>query len=130
MADTVPILYRNREIHFDEETLEKLKYLNFKLGRKKDRYSEIVNEALKEFFKVKFKKLKIEHYVNESFEADKKRAQKKMEEDAKERDNYRLLMLAKQKIIEDAIKSIKEEEAKTGIKKEPPVDIKRRYINF
>jgi len=126
----IPALYRNREINFDKETLEKLQYLNFKSGKLKDRYSWIINDALKKFFEKKFQELKIQHYVNEGYEADLRRAEERIKAEAKERDDLRLLKLAKVKIIEDAIEAIKKEEKKTGIKKEPPADFARRYIRF
>ena len=133
-VDGVPPLQRNREISFDDNTLEKLRYLNYKAGKQgydlKERFSLIVNEALREFFEVKFKELKIEHYVNEAYEGNKRRAKERMKEEARASEDLRLLKLAKMKIIEDAIEAIKKEEKKTGIKKQPPADLKRRYFKF
>ena len=133
-VDGVPVLQRNREISFDDNTLEKLRYLNYKAGKQgydlKERFSLIVNEALREFFEVKFKELKIEHYVNEVYEGNKRRNKERMKEEARASEDLRLLKLAKMKIIEDAIEAIKKEEKKTGIKKQPPADLKRRYFKF
>ena len=126
----IPILYGNREMSFDPDTLEKLKYINFKRKGKPGRYSDIVSEALKEFFDVKFKELKIEHYVDVKAEADKKRWEKMQEEQARERENRRLLQLAKLRIMENEIERIKKEEEKTGKKIELPADIGRRLGNY
>jgi len=114
--------------------LEKMKYLNFKAGKQgrnlKERFSEIVNEALKKFFEVKFKELQIEHYIDVEAETSKKRRQEMLEEQARERENRRLLQLAKLRIMEREIKKIQADEEKSGKKIEPPKDIKRRLFNF
>lgn len=130
----IPTLNRNREMAFDQTMLEKMKYLNFKAGKQgrnlKERFSEIVNEALKEFFEVKFKELQIEHYIDVEAETSKKRRQEMLEEQARERENRRLLQLAKLRIMEREIKKIQADEEKSGKKIEPPKDIKRRLFNF
>jgi len=118
----IPILYRNREMNFDNDMLEKMKYLSFKAGiqalQVKNYYSKIVNDALREFFEVKFKELKLEHYINQAYEADIRKAEEKRKEDMIARDDRRLLELAKARIIFKEIANIREEEKRTGKKVE------------
>jgi len=132
--NTVPILYINRELSFDPDTLEKLKYLNYKAGKQgknlKERFSPIINEALTEFFDVKLVELNIEPYIDVEAENSKRRYQKMLEEQAREKENRRLLQLAKLRIIENEIQKIQEEEKKSGKKTEPPYDIRRILSNY
>jgi len=132
--NTVPILYINRELSFDPDTLEKLKYLNYKAGKQgknlKERFSPIINEALAEFFDVKLVELNIEPYIDVEAENSKRRYQKMIEGQAREREDRRILQLAKLKIIEDAKKAIMKEEKKSGKKIELPNDIKRQLFNY
>ena len=130
----IPILYGNREMSFDPDTLEKLKYLNYKAGKQgknlKERFSPIINEALAEFFDVKLVELNIEPYIDVEAENSKRRYQKMIEGQAREREDRRILQLAKLKIIEDAKKAIMKEEKKSGKKIELPNDIKRQLFNY
>lgn len=130
----IPALYKNREMLFDPDMLEKIKFLNYKAGKQglelKERFSSIVNDALREFLAEIFKKLGIEHYIDLEAIESKKRYEKMMEEQASERENRRLLQLAKLRIMEREIEKIKKEEKESGKKIESPVDIKRRLFNY
>lgn len=130
----IPALYKNREMSFDPDMLEKIKFLNYKAGKQglelKERFSSIVNDALREFLAEIFKKLGIEHYIDLEAIESKKRYEKMMEEQASERENRRLLQLAKLRIMEREIEKIKKEEKESGKKIESPVDIKRRLFNY
>jgi predicted TIM-barrel fold metal-dependent hydrolase len=126
----IPILYRNRNLFFDPDTLEQLKFLNWKRGYKPGHYSNIVNDALTDFFKVKFEELGIEHYVDVEAEHAKKREEEELRAQEQDRENRRLLSLAKLRIIEREIEKIKKEEAKEGKKTELPKDIKRTLHNY
>ena len=132
--NSIPTLYRNREISFDPNMIEKMKYLSFKAGiegmQVKHYYSQIVNAALKEFFEVKFKELKLEHYINQEYEDNIRKAEEQRKKDMIARDDQRLLQLAKLRIINREIEKIQEEEKKSGKKIEPPEDIKRRLFNY
>ena len=130
----IPALYKNREMSFDPDTLEKLRFINYKAGKQglelKERFSSIVNDALREFFDVKFPELQIEHYEDLEAIESEKRQQKMIEEQARERENRRLLQLAKLRIMEREISMIKKEEEESGKKIELPADIKRRLFNY
>lgn len=130
----IPALYRDREMSFDDNEIELMKYLSFKAGIQgiqiKNYYSKIVNFALKEFFEVKFKELKLEHYINIDYEAAVRKAEEKRQEDIIARDNLRLLQLAKLRIINREIEKIQEEEKKLGKQIETPEDIGRKLFNF
>ena len=129
----IPILYRNRELSFDSKTLEQMIYLNVKAGKTGNnlkRFSEIVNQALKEFFEVKFTELKIEHYVDVEEEAHKIRWQKIMEEQAREKDRRRIIKLAKKMMMEEYIEKVIKKEKKSGKKIELPSDIGRILADY
>ena len=130
----IPILYRNREMSFEPETLDKLRYLNYKAGKQsfnlKERFSDIVNDALREYFDVKFLELKIEHYIDVAAEDSKRRNEEFLKEQARLKENVRLLQLAKLRIMEREIEKIKEEEKKSGKKIELPVDFGRKLGNY
>lgn len=130
----IPALYRNRDMNFDSDVLEKMKFLSFKARvqalQVKNYYSKIVNDALKEFFEVKFKELKLEHYINVAYEADIKQAEERRKKDIIARDDQRLLQLAKLRIIKREIEKIQEEEKKSGKKIETPEDVGRRLSNY
>lgn len=118
------------ELSFDPATLEKLKYLNLKRNGKPNRYSDIVNDALEDFFKKELPKLKIEYYIDKEAEAQEIKHQEWLEKQARETDDRRLLWLAKLRLIEREIEMIKEEEKKAGKQIETPVDIRRRLANY
>jgi len=128
--ESIPILYSNRELSFDSTTLEKLKYLNLQRNGKPNRYSDIVNDALEDFFKQEFPKLKIEYYIDVVAEAKEINHQKWLEEQAAEAENRRLLWLALIRLVEHEKEKIQEEEKKTGKKVETPADIRRRLANY
>jgi len=131
--EEIPILYRNRELSFDSKTLEQMIYLNVKAGKTGNnlkRFSEIVNQALKEFFEVKFTELKIEHYVDVEEEAHKIRWQKIMEEQAREKDRRRIIKLAKKMMMEEYIEKVIKKEKKSGKKIELPSDIGRILADY
>jgi len=126
----LPILYRNQEILFDEKTQGKLKYLNWKRKGKPSRYSDIVNEALENFFEREFPKLDIELYRDLESEYKQKREEERLKEQAEESEFRRVLQLAKKRIIEREIAKIREEEKKSGNKIQLPKDIKRILHNY
>ena len=131
--EKIPILYRNRELSFDSKTLEQMIYLNVKAGKTGNnlkRFSEIVNQALKEFFEVKFTELKIEHYVDVEEEAHKIRWQKIMEEQAREKDRRRIIKLAKKMMVEEYIEKVIKKEKKSGKKIELPSNIGRILADY
>lgn len=116
----IPKLYWDRDITFDEDTLEKILYLG-KVTIASTMWctvvkaiSDICNKALKEFFEIEFKKLKIDHFFNPKHEADIIRREEREKERFQEEDDRRLLALAKSRIIFKEIEKIKEEEARTG----------------
>ena len=132
--DSIPILYKNREMNFEPETLDKLRYLNHKAGKQgfnlKERFSPIINDALREYFDRVFPDLKIARYVDVEEEASKKRFEEMQEEQIREKENRRLLQLAKLRIMEREIEKIKEEEKKSGKKIELPADIGRKLGGY
>jgi len=108
-------------------------YLNVKAGKTGNnlkRFSEIVNQALKEFFEVKFTELKIEHYVDVEEEAHKIRWQKIMEEQAREKDRRRIIKLAKKMMVEEYIEKVIKKEKKSGKKIELPSNIGRILADY
>ena len=120
-ATGIPIMQTNRMMDFDKDTIEKLKYL--KEIKKEGNVSDICNKALIEFLKVKFEKLHLEHYRDEAYEKRVIEGKRRMEEDAKKRDDNRLLEIAKARILAQEVNKIrieeariKAEEARTGIK--------------
>ena len=120
-ASGFSIMQTNRMMNFDKDTIEKLKYL--KEIKKEGNVSDICNKALIEFLKVKFEKLHLEHYRDEAYEERVIAGKRKMEEDAKARDDFRLLEIAKARILQNEMAKIRIEEAKireeeerTGIK--------------
>jgi len=121
-TSAIPIINPNRTLSFDKDTIEKLEYL--KEIKKEGDISDICNKALEEFLKIKFKELHLNHFIDTNFEAGKIALQKRLEEDAKKRDDFRILQLAKTRIMENAIKDIRADETKTGIKTEFPRDIR------
>lgn len=126
----IPILYQNRELSFEPSTLEKVKFLNLKRNGKPNRYSDIINASLEDFFTKEFPKLKIEYYIDVEAEESKKRYEKMMEEQAEEAENRRVLDLAKLLMVEDYINKVKRIEKETGKKMETPSDIRRRLFNY
>lgn len=126
----MPILYTNRDIVFEPETLKKLKYLNYKKKGKPDRYSDIVNEALATFFEREFPSLEIELYVDTKAIEQAKKHKEMLKEQAKDKDNARVLKLAKVRIIEREIEAIRQEEKESGKKIIPPKDIKRQLHEY
>jgi len=129
----IPILYRDRELLFDPDILEKMIFLNMRAGKIENnlkRFSDIINQALSEFFDTKFPELKIERYIDVEAEASQKRFEKMQEEQSQEKENRRLLQLAKKRIIEREIEKIKKEEEKSGKKTELPDDIGRILGNY
>ena len=130
----IPILYRTREMSFESETLDKLRYLNHKAGKQgfnlKERFSPIINDALREYFDRVFPDLKIERYVDVEEEDNRRRWEEMQEEQARQKENVRLLQLAKLRIMEREIEKIKEEEKKSGKKIELPADIGRKLGGY
>ena len=117
----IPVMQKQREMSFDDETLEKITYLT--KVKKEGNINDICNKAIKEFLEVKFKEMKLEHYIDPSYEAGKVLLKERLEREAKERDDSRLLEIAKARILQKEIEKIKEEEARireeekrTGIK--------------
>lgn len=106
----IPIMESNREMSFDQDTIEKLKYLT--KVKNEGSITDICNKALTEFLKVKFEELNLEHFTNPVYEQKIIANKAWLEEDARKRDEARLLNLAKARIIEKEIKKIKAKEAK------------------
>ena len=120
-ATGISIMQTNRMMNFDKDTIEKLKYL--KEIKKEGNVSDICNIALTEFLKVKFEEMNLDHFIDPVYEERKIQSKLKMEEDAKARDDFRLLETAKARILQNEMAKIRIEEAKireeeerTGIK--------------
>lgn len=129
----MPIILANREIAISQETVEKLRFLNIKAGvegNKVNRYSDIINQALKEFFEVKFKELNIEYFIDTELLDHMEMARQRLEEARAERERIRLIRLAKKRMIEKEIQAIKAEEKRTGQKIEVPKDIVRTLKEY
>ena len=120
LPSDIPVMFSSRDMGFDKETLEAFKYLEFK-GEHKP--SDICEKALVIYLDKKFKEHKLEHFIDPIFEERKIQLKLKMEEDARKRDDLRLLEVAKARILQNEILKIRDEElkiraeeARTGIK--------------
>jgi hypothetical protein len=130
----IPILYANRDLLFSEETVEKLRYLNHKRGKTgipmKQHFSEIVNEALEEFFKERFEKLNIELFVDMEAIQKAEKLEREKRENERAREERRLYQLATLRMMKRAyekeIGAIKKEEKENGKKYEIPADYLRQ----
>ncbi|MDD5689502.1 MAG: hypothetical protein PHQ76_04390 [Caldisericia bacterium] len=130
----IPILYANRDLQFEPETVEKLRYLNHKRGKTgipmKQHFSEIVNEALEEFFKERFEKLNIELFVDMEAIQKAEKLEREKRENERAREERRLYQLATLRMMKRAyekeIGAIKKEEKENGKKYEIPADYLRQ----
>lgn len=126
----MPVLYTSRQMSFEAETLKKLKYLNYKRKGRPDRYSDIVNEALAWFFEREFPKMQIELYVDKEAIQQAQHQREVLKQQAKDKDNARLVRLAKIRILEREIETIRQEEKQSGKKIEEPKDIRRQLHEY
>ncbi len=121
--DGIPIMQAYREITFNDESLyEKIQYL-IKV-KKEGNLGGIINRALKEYLEPIFIKEGIEHYSDPSFEASHRAIKARLAREAKEREDQRLLEIAKQRLIEKEVERLRAEEKRTGKRIEEATNIK------
>lgn len=109
ITNDIPVMFNSREMIFDKKTLEAFKYLELK-GENKP--SDICEKSLVTYLDKKFKEHNLEHFIDPVYEERLIAIKLKSEEEAKKRDEFRLLEVAKARILQAEVQKIRDEEAK------------------